>query len=399
MLRVGHTGSNPIHHYLHTGPPAVCILVQQIYWGRSLYCFEHCPLLSHLRMLFIDYSSAINTVIPAKLTQKLFSLGLNHQLCEWNLDFPICQPQSVRIGISTSRTLLLNTGTPQGCVLSPILYTLYTHHCAASHANTAILRFADRTTVLGLISNNDESAYRREVEDLLLGCQNNNLTLNVIKTKEVIVDLRKGRSQHTPLHIGETEVERVDNFKFLSFHIREDFTWTQHITHQQRANTCREWSESTQYITGTNLSSNPSLQDIYQQRVLRRARNTLRDPTHPQHHLFTLLASGRRYRSVKCRTSRIKDSFYPQAIRMTNISKPLPSFHLWYPPLELCLCVDDTTGAVWKYFMFFFCSLFTSEESVPSYFTLIQFGCNTVYPWAFFGLKHFTHPLHQHSGE
>ena len=123
----------------------------------------------------------------------------------------------------------MNTGAPQGCVLGPILYTLYTHDCAASHENTTILKFADDTTVLGLISNHDGSAYRREVEDLVLWCQNNNLTLNVNKTKEVIVNLRKRRSQHTPLHIGETEVERVDTFKFLSVHISEDFTWTHHI--------------------------------------------------------------------------------------------------------------------------------------------------------------------------
>ena len=92
----------------------------------------------------------------------------------------------------------MNSGTPQGCVLSPIPYTLYTHNCAASHENTKILKFGDETD-LGLISNSDESAYHKEVEDMGLGCQNNNLTLNFSKTKEVIVDLRKGRSQHTPL--------------------------------------------------------------------------------------------------------------------------------------------------------------------------------------------------------
>ena len=58
---------------------------------------SHCSLhtaLSHLdkrityvRMLFIDYSSAFNTIVPSKLTIKLEALGLNPALCNWVLDF------------------------------------------------------------------------------------------------------------------------------------------------------------------------------------------------------------------------------------------------------------------------------------------------------------------------
>jgi hypothetical protein len=44
---------------------------------------------------------------------------------------------------------------------------------------------------VGLITSDDETAYREEVSDLALCCQNNNLSLNVGKTKELIVDYRK----------------------------------------------------------------------------------------------------------------------------------------------------------------------------------------------------------------
>ena len=37
-------------------------------------------------MLFIDYSSAFNTIVPSKLI-KLEALGLNPTLCNWVLDF------------------------------------------------------------------------------------------------------------------------------------------------------------------------------------------------------------------------------------------------------------------------------------------------------------------------
>ena len=54
----------------------------------------------------------------------------------------------------------------------------------ARHDSNTIIKFANDTTV----TDNDEKAYREEVRDLAVWCQDNNLSLNVIKTKEMIVD-------------------------------------------------------------------------------------------------------------------------------------------------------------------------------------------------------------------
>ncbi|KAK3538472.1 hypothetical protein QTP86_003685 [Hemibagrus guttatus] len=58
------------------------------------------------------------------LIEKLNLLGLNTSLCNWILDFLTGRLQSVRIGNSFSSTNTLSTGAPQGCVLSPLLFTL-----------------------------------------------------------------------------------------------------------------------------------------------------------------------------------------------------------------------------------------------------------------------------------
>ena len=42
---------------------------------------------TYVRMLFIDYSSAFNIIVPSKLIAKLRTLGLNTSLCNWILDF------------------------------------------------------------------------------------------------------------------------------------------------------------------------------------------------------------------------------------------------------------------------------------------------------------------------
>ena len=66
--------------------------------------------------------------------------------------------------------------------------------------------FADNITVVGLISDNNETAYR--VREVAVWCQDNNLSLNVSKTKYLIVDYRKRWAEQAPIIIDGAVVER-----------------------------------------------------------------------------------------------------------------------------------------------------------------------------------------------
>ncbi len=63
-------------------------------------------------------------------------------------------------------------------------------------------------------------------------------------------------------------------------------------------------------ISGSTL---PSLQDIYLKCCKGRAAKIIKDSNHPGNHLFCLLPSGRRYRSMMAKTERLRRSFFPQA--------------------------------------------------------------------------------------
>ncbi len=72
---------------------------------------------------------------------------------------------------------------------------------------------------------------------------------------------------------------------------------------------------SAERIIGTTL---PPLQELYLSRVSKRAVKITLDPSHPAHSLFKLLPSGRRYRALSTRTTRHRNSFFPQAIHLMN---------------------------------------------------------------------------------
>ena len=129
----------------------------------------------------------------------------------------------VRVGNNIFTTLSLNTGAPQGYVLSPLLYSLFTHDCVAMHASNSIIKFADDATVIGLITNNDETAYREEERALGVWCQENKLTLNINITKEIIVDFGEMESAEgaPPYPHRRDSNGEGRSFKFLGVHITD----------------------------------------------------------------------------------------------------------------------------------------------------------------------------------
>jgi uncharacterized protein YneR len=117
-------------------------------------------------------------------------------------------------------------GTSQDCVLSPLLYSLFTYDYVAVHDSNTISKFAGDTTVVGLITDDNETAYKEEVRDLAVWCQDNHLNIN--NTKELIVDYRKQRAEHFPIHTDGAEVKQVESFKFLGVHSTKELSWSTH---------------------------------------------------------------------------------------------------------------------------------------------------------------------------
>ncbi|KAM9504268.1 uncharacterized protein ACWYII_001115 [Salvelinus alpinus] len=150
-------------------------------------------------------SSAFNTIVPSKLIIKLEALGLNPALCNWVLDILTGRPQVVKVGNNISTLLTLNTGAPQGCVLSPLLYSLFTHNSVALHGSNSIIKFADD--------------YQQRRDSLQRGGEG---TRRVVSGKQPLTQHQQNKGDNRgleetaegapPIHIEGTAVEMVGKF-------------------------------------------------------------------------------------------------------------------------------------------------------------------------------------------
>ncbi len=210
---------------------------------------------NYVRLLFIDYSSAFNTIVPTKLAVKLSDLGLNTSLCDWIQDFLTGRPQVVKMGQFTSNSITLNIGAPQGCVLSP------------AHIQT-----------------------------------------QVNKARQRLYHLRQLRKFRVSPAILKT---------FYSGAIESVLTqrisvWYSNATNQD----CKALQRVVRLAERISGSALPSLQDIYLKRSKSRAVKIIKDLNHPGNHLFILLPSGKRFRSMMAKTERLRRSFFPQAPKL-----------------------------------------------------------------------------------
>ena len=102
--------------------------------------------------ILMDFSSAFNTLQTHLLLSRLVDLDVILSIVLGVRVFLRDRPQTVCVNSVKSNELILKTGAPQGCVLSPILLSMYTNEIMSNTTTLTIIKFADD---MALVENNN----------------------------------------------------------------------------------------------------------------------------------------------------------------------------------------------------------------------------------------------------
>ena len=186
---------------------------------------------SLVRLLFIDFSSAFNCIQPHILAGTLKSVfNIEPTLICWLINFLTNRSQRVRVNCILSNALFSSTGSPQGCVLSAILFILYTNACQSQHAGRHIIKFADDSVIVSLLTQNDPE-HGPVLNVFTEWCKSSFININVTKTKEIIIDFRRNPPSLSPTFICDQAIEVVKQYKYLGITIDDKLTFEQHVDH------------------------------------------------------------------------------------------------------------------------------------------------------------------------
>ena len=317
-----------------------------------------------VRSVFVDFSSAFNTIRPNILVQKLVNMHVNCKLIQWIFNYLCDRPQVVRMADSISSKRIVSTGAPQGCVLSPVLFCLYTNDCKTSSNQCHLIKYADDTVLTGFLYGDDSTVFDVEVQKFTNWCMENNLTLNISKTKEIVYDFRRSSHVHNPLMFNGEVVERVESYKYLGTHIDSRLSWNTHakvvkrkasqrLYFLRKLNECRvdrtimklfyesviqsvltfnficffgsmpkkhkldldRFRKSAERCIGLPLAT---LDCLYEQTLSKKLSSIMRDSSHPFHDLIGYNRSGIRLLVPVTRTARFRQTFLPEAIHHFN---------------------------------------------------------------------------------
>ena len=120
------------------------------------------------------------------LLQRLIDIGVNGGIVHLVRDFLSDRPQQVRVNDTLSDITVLNTGAPQGTILSPLLFSLYTNEFQLDQEMFQLYKYADDMALVALLKKGDaagEETYRAYVSSLQTWCEKSSLGINVAKTK------------------------------------------------------------------------------------------------------------------------------------------------------------------------------------------------------------------------
>lgn len=214
-----------LHNNQYGGIPGLSTgdaLVKMVHkWQTALHNHEAA------RILFLDYRKAFDLVDHNILISKLVSYNVPNFIVRWIGSFLSNRLQRVKLGEEVSDWIKLNGSVPQGSTLGPLLFVIMIDDLQVN-SDGDIFKFMDDSTVSETIPKSKNSKMQELADSVSTWTEINNMEINAIKTKEMLMCSLQVSPIYPPININNSMIESVNKYKLLGLIITDDLTWNNH---------------------------------------------------------------------------------------------------------------------------------------------------------------------------
>ena len=223
---------------------------------------------------FLDLSAAFGTIDHSILLQRLPAVfGIQSIALRWIESYLSGRTQAVMVGGVLSQPVPLLFGVPQGSVLGPLLFSLYTQPLSLilPKNNFDYHKYADDTELQKAAQPSDFSSLCQDttvcVADVKSWMDSNKLKLNEDKTELLAIAdrLRLSQIETTPLTFGSSKVPFTSSAKYLGVYLDQNLSMEAQISslcrtcflHLRKISSIRQFlsTESTSQLVSSMILS------------------------------------------------------------------------------------------------------------------------------------------------
>ena len=180
-----------------------------------------------VRVFAFDFKKAFDHVSHYILSEKIKALNVNPYIINWIIDFLSDRRQRVIVDGKTTEYVNINRGVPQGSVLGPVLFSIMVNDINAVHNEKSLMtKFADDLILSAPVKADEFDPSSDEIVNIQEWSLENNMSLNLEKTWEMIVRGKTNKSPPIPI----SGIERKSELNLFGVTLNENpCNWDTHI--------------------------------------------------------------------------------------------------------------------------------------------------------------------------